>query len=125
MRRLCLLVVVLSFAGCQSLAKSMGEATPQTRQEYVSENDLTSSVEQSILEGRVIKGMTHDQVVAALGKYDDYNQSRIAGGNRMQLVYESRQGMAFVYLEPDTYGVMSVTGWQNVCKMPDFCVSAP
>lgn len=111
--------------GCQSLAKSMGEATPQTRQEYVESKDLSSSVEQAILEGRVIEGMTHDQVVAALGKYNDYNQSRIAGKNRMQLVYQSRRGMAFVYLEPDTYGVMSVTSWQNVCKMPDFCVSTP
>lgn len=101
----------------------MGYATENSRQEYVQSHDLAPEVEQAILNGRVVEGMTHDQVVAALGKYNDYNESQVGESRRLQLVYEATgtYDRAYVYLETDEFGYMSVTGWQNVCKLSRFC----
>lgn len=121
-------LLLILFFGCKSMAERM-DATPSDRLQYVEEYGpmLSEQVKEAILQGRVVEGMTHDQVIAALGKYQDYNESVIAGEKRLQLIYRGSTGypQAYVYLEEDSYGYMSVTGWQNVCKIDRFCVSAP
>lgn len=63
---------------CASCATPLAEDL-ETRQAYVEDNDLDDDVEQAILAGRVISGMTMDDVRATWGWPSETDDSETLG----------------------------------------------
>jgi hypothetical protein len=104
--------VALLVAGCAAA----GYATDSTREAYVDKHDPPAQTTSAILAGRVIEGMTPEEVRAALGAPDAVNTTYADGRSRLQLVYRSsvnRYDEGYVYV---TDG--EVTAWQNLHKVP-------
>jgi len=105
-------LLTLLFAGCAAA----GYATDNTREAYVDKHDPPAQTTSAILAGRVIEGMTAEEVRAALGTPDAVNTTYSQGRSRLQLVYRSsvnRYNEGYVYV---TDG--EVTAWQNLHKVP-------
>ena len=65
MKKLLFSILLIGIVGCASVTP---EQQRDFRQQYIQQNQSTpQKIKQAILEGKMIKGMTPDQVSAALG----------------------------------------------------------
>lgn len=80
--------------------------TQQARQEYVQAHDRPPRIEEAIMEGQVVTGMTKDDVRASWGDPQHVNDSFYEGvGSQTQWCY-GQYSSECVYFEGGT-----VTGW--------------
>lgn len=91
----------LLFAGC-------GLPTPQSRELYVENHpDLEPRIEDAILRGAAVIGMTEEQVIASLGRPYEINRTVGEWGVHEQWIYSRYYG-PYLYFED---GIL--TSWQD------------
>lgn len=112
MRYVLTALLAITLIGCA------GSRLESKRADYIETHDLNPEVERAISDGQVVEGMSHDAVVASLGRYDRYNDSVTGQRRQVQLVYNpAPRVQAFVYLD----GSGRVTAYQNICQLPYSC----
>jgi len=105
MKNFILVLMLFSFMGCASLAGP----SKKEKQTYVDSHFyLTSQVRQCILEGKITKGMTMEEVIASWGRPRDINKSVGSWGVHEQWVYGGTSHTSYLYFENGT-----LTSWQN------------
>jgi hypothetical protein len=108
--------VLFALAATLTACAAAGYATDSTRQAYIDKHDPPAKTTSAILAGRVVEGMTAQEVRAALGTPDAVNTTYAQGRERLQLVYRSMVNgydQGYVYVVDD-----SVTAWQDLHKIP-------
>lgn len=70
-----MVIAFLTITGCAAISKPLIKSDHNFRQEYVSRHpELSEEIKQAILNAKVIKGMTKEQVVASWGKPSKINE---------------------------------------------------
>jgi len=102
---ICLLILVMVMSGCATIGEITGWNPMPRRTAYVDAHPkLTSKKKNLILEGRICRGMTKDEVRASWGEPSDINRSAGSWGVHEQWVY----GRQYLYFEDG-----KLTSWQN------------
>jgi hypothetical protein len=110
MKKLVLILTLVMLMGC---AAFMGPSM-KDRQEYVDNHFfLTDHIKQCILEKKITKGMTPDDVIASWGRPNNIHRSVGSWGTHEQWVYDLSKTRGFdtrqyVYFENNI-----LISWQN------------
>lgn len=100
MKKVILFMLLLTLVACTSTKR---------RERYIKENATTTSVmQESILSGRIAKGMSKKETQAAWGNPNSVNTTHHQTGKRTQWVYRYSSATCYVYF---SNGLL--TSWQK------------